>query len=737
MNNIESCFVELGSYGTTAGLIAPCTGFLGINAPRLLWVGCFCLVVGFIIVTLIMLGTAWLIRRDLKQLSTRIVSLKSNSDGALDSSGLVQLRNIMQGSSMTKDAWNEFEETLFKWGEGEDARFFNTCQADTYFSDRTILSGRINLRFYGAIPGILTSTGLLLTFIGILIGLHHIKPDPIDPSKLRGVEDLVYSLSGKFISSICALVLAVIFTIIEKPIEGSLTYYVHSLIASLNRTLTRKSSEHIQQDIHHELSEQKDILLRMNNNMEAQSNVLTMFGADLSGSLKQGVSESLEPSLNKIAEAMDALKQQKSESLTDSLGQIISEFKSALLGTANNDIQTLGVTLTRTADMMSAMNEQSRLSQERMGDVIQSLDAAFSKQSSTGDEQLARLVNTMQVVCDKLEMAASQSSGNMESSVTQLLDRLHDSFTSQAAEMSRRNDELSVVMKGMLDQVQQSLSVSSNSVVNTVSDVIEKSSEWSQKTNAQFSVVLEEQARNTKAVNEARESLNVEMLRRNDELSAMMRGMLEQVHQSLNNSSNSVATTVSGVLEKSSEWNEKTTAQFSAVLEEQTRNAKAVNDARDALNGALEIFKQAVNEGASTLKQMGSGSASIKDGVTVLNGAVSNLGKTQDKVSGLASLVEKNAENLRVVIENQKDIVDKYQAVVGDLDKTLSSVLIKVQSGLENYSAGVKGSLERTLGQFDTELGNATSRLGATVRDLTESLDSLVDITAQSRGNGV
>ncbi len=334
-------------------------------------------------------------------------------------------------------------------------------------------------------------------------------------------------------------------------------------------------------------------------------------------------------------------------------------------------------------------------------------------------------------------MAASQSSGNMESSVTQLLDRLHDSFTSQAAEMSRRNDELSVVMKGMLDQVQQSLSVSSNSVVNTVSDVIEKSSEWSQKTNAQFSVVLEEQARNTKAVNEARESLNVEMLRRNDDLSAMMRGMLEQVHQSLNNSSNSVATTVSGVLEKSSEWNEKTTTQFSAVLEEQTRNAKAVNDARDALNGALEIFKQAVNEGASTLKQMGSGSASIKDGVTVLNGAVSNLGKTQDKVSGLASLVEKNAENLRVVIENQKDIVDKYQAVVGDLDKTLSSVLIKVQSGLENYSAGVKGSLERTLGQFDTELGNATSRLGATVRDLTESLDSLVDITAQSRGNGV
>lgn len=730
MNNIESCFVGWGN------LFGAC-GFGILYAPRILWFGCVGLGIGFSWALGRLLSKYWSISGKLQGLKERIEILKQRKDGVLDASGLAELRTIMESSELTKDAWSEFEETLFKVGEGPDARFFNTCQADTYFSEATILSGRINMRVYASIPGIITSIGLLLTFGGILIGLSNIKPDPLDPGKLKGVEELVYSLSGKFISSISALILAVIFTFIEKPIEGKLSSHIHSLISTLNGFLTRKSSEHIQQELKNELSEQKDILLRMKNHMEDQLTVLTMFNADLSGSLKQGVSESLEPSLNKIAEAMDALKQQKSESLTDSLGQIISEFKSALLGTANNDIQTLGVTLTRTADMMSAMNEQSRLSQERMGDVIQSLDAAFSKQSSTGDEQLARLVNTMQVVCDKLETAASQSSGNMESSVTQLLDRLHDSFTSQAAEMSRRNDELSVVMKGMLDQVQQSLSVSSNSVVNTVSDVIEKSSEWSQKTNAQFSVVLEEQARNTKAVNEARESLNVEMLRRNDELSAMMRGMLEQVHQSLNNSSNSVATTVSGVLEKSSEWNEKTTAQFSAVLEEQTRNAKAVNDARDALNGALEIFTRAVNEGASTLKQMGAGSASIKDGVTVLNGAVSNLGKTQDKVSGLASLVEKNAENLRVVIERQEDIVNKYQAVVADLDKTLSTVLTKVQSGLENYSAGVKGSLERTLGQFDIELGNATSRLGATVRDLTESLDSLVDIAAQSRGNGV
>ncbi|NDC39832.1 MAG: hypothetical protein EBZ48_17660, partial [Proteobacteria bacterium] len=357
-----------------------------------------------------------------------------------------------------------------------------------------------------------------------------------------------------------------------------------------------------------------DILQSLKRNMDEQLNALQLFGTDLSDGLKMGVSEGLQPSLDRIAETIDALRQHKSESLTDSLGKIIAEFKSALLGSTNSDFQTLGVTLNRTADLMSAMNEQSKLSQERMGEVIQNIDKALSRQSSAGEEQLVRLVNTMQTVIDRLEAAAERSSGSMESSVTQMLERLQVSFASQSAEMSRRNEELSGLMKVMLEQVQQSL----------------------------------------------------------------------------NNLSTEVANTVSGVLDKSSELSSKTIAQFGAVLEEQTRNAQSVNGARDALNGALELFKQVVNEGSTTLKDMGAGASSLREGVSTLNSAVSNLGRSQDKVSSLAALVEKNAENLRSVIDRQDDIVTKYQTVVADLDATLSGVLTRVQSGLEDYSSGVK-----------------------------------------------
>lgn len=643
MSNPENCFAKLLNGDSALQCIVP---LFGNKAPLWLFVACLLI----ILLTLILLLRFWKesgsIIKSLNRLTKQVNSIEPQNR-TLDGVGLEELREIMVKSPLVLDAWAEFEETLLIQTDGNAQQIFNTRQADEYFSRETILGGRINLRFYSAVPGILTSIGLLLTFIAIMKGLEKIQPDPTAQGRLTGVEELVYSLSGKFISSICALILAVVFTFFEKRRENLLSRSVHGFIKALNKRFARKPAEHILQLIQKDISE--------------QSIAFRQFGADLSGNLKEGFSEGMGPHFQKVAEALEELKRHKSESLTDSLGSIISEFKSALMGSTNSEFKTLESTLSKTADLMSSMNEQSKISQEKMSEVIQSLDAAVSKQSSSGDEHLSRLANTMEIIIEKLETAAIQSSGTMTSSVTNLLEQLQSSFSSQASEMSRRNEELSGVMKGMLEQVQSSL----------------------------------------------------------------------------NHSSSSVSSAVNGVLEKSSEWTEKTMAQIGTVLEEQTRNARAVNDARDSLNNALEIFKRAVNESSSTLSEMGTVSTSVKDGVTTLTGAVSNLGRTQDKISDLASLVERNAESLKSVMDRQSDIVTKYEIVVRDLDKTLSTVLNQVTSSIENYSARVKSSLETTLGQFDNHLGNATAKLGGTVQDLSESLEDLVELASKSKGNGL
>jgi methyl-accepting chemotaxis protein len=616
---------------------------LGIEAPLFLWVGCFVLFVTTFIFLFRLFYLSHPIITTLKRLTRKIGEIQP-INRPLDGVGLEELRLLMQDEKLVADAWGEFDETLLVHRDERQEFIFNTGQADDYFSKEALLGGRINLSFYAAYPGILTSVGLLLTFVAILYGLSGIKLDGGEAGKIVGVETLVTSLSGKFISSICALGLAVIFTFVEKRRESLISESVHGFIRALNRKLSRRPAEHILQLIQRDISE--------------QSIAFRQFGTDLSGHLKESFSESMGPHFQKVAEAVEELRRQKSESITDSLAQVVSEFKGALMGSTNSEFKSLESTLARTAETLNVMNSQSKASQEKMSEVLESLDAAISKQSSTGQEHLARLATTMEMVIDKLQNAASESSTTLGASVASMIQQLKAGFSEQSAEMARRNDELA----------------------------------------------------------------------------SLMRVMIEQFQSSLNQSSSSVSSTAQTLMEKSSEFTTKATDQIISVLEQQTLNAQAIADARVSLNDALNIFREAISEGAATLDGMGSASSSVKDGMSILNNALKSLEGTQDKATDLVSLVDKNANNLRSVIDSQAEIVTKYESVVRELDRSLSSVLMQVTSSIENYSSKVKSSLQDTLSQFDEHLTNATSKLGGTVQDLSESLEDLVDLASRSKG---
>lgn len=613
-----------------------------IEAPLFLWMGCCVLIVTTLIFLTRLFYLSHPIITTLKRLTRKIGEIQP-INRPLDGVGLEELRLLMQDEKLVADAWGEFDETLLVHRDERQEFIFNTGQADEYFSKEALLGGRINLSFYAAYPGILTSVGLLLTFVAILYGLSGIRLDGVEGGKIVGVETLVTSLSGKFISSICALGLAVIFTFIEKRRESLLSESVHGFIRALNRKLSRRPAEHILQLIQRDISE--------------QSIAFRQFGTDLSGHLKESFSESMGPHFQKVAEAVEELRRQKSESLTDSLAQVVSEFKGALMGSTNSEFKTLETTLAKTAETLNVMNVQSKESQTKMSEVLESLDAAISKQSSAGQEHLSRLATTMELVIDKLQNAASESSTTLSSSVASMIQQLKEGFSEQSAEMVRRNEELA----------------------------------------------------------------------------SLMRMMMEQVQSSLNQSSSSVSSTAQTLMERSSEFTTKAADQLNSLLDQQTLNAKAIVDARASLNDALNIFREAISEGAATLDGMGLASSSVKDGMSILNNTLKNLEGTQDKATDLVSLVDRNANNLSSVIDSQAEIVTKYESIVRELDRSLSSVLTQVTSSIENYSSRVKTSLQETLSQFDNHLTNATAKLGGTVQDLSESLEELVDLAARSK----
>jgi hypothetical protein len=73
--------------------------------------------------------------------------------------------------------------------------------------------------FHQSVPGILTSLGLLATFVAILLALAGVTYNANDPvHAVSGIDQLINGLSGKFLSSIVALLLSVVFTLLEKKV---------------------------------------------------------------------------------------------------------------------------------------------------------------------------------------------------------------------------------------------------------------------------------------------------------------------------------------------------------------------------------------------------------------------------------------------------------------------------------------------------------------------------------------
>ena len=119
-----------------------------------------------------------------------------------------------------KDWWRSLDASFERYTsiDGREGWFLTEPVPETLTED-TVISVFYHASFHQAVPGILTALGLLATFVAILMALSGVTYNPQDPSRpVSGIDTLINGLSGKFLSSIIALILSVIFTFVEKKI---------------------------------------------------------------------------------------------------------------------------------------------------------------------------------------------------------------------------------------------------------------------------------------------------------------------------------------------------------------------------------------------------------------------------------------------------------------------------------------------------------------------------------------
>ena len=143
----------------------------------------------------------------------RICGLSANKIGLLR-------RKAASVPGKPREWWRNVDQSLelYTSPSGQEGWFLTKPLAEC-LPEEDVLGAFYHASFHQSVPSILTALGLLATFVAILMALAGVTYNINDPVRpVSGIDQLINGLSGKFVSSIVALILSVIFTFFEKKV---------------------------------------------------------------------------------------------------------------------------------------------------------------------------------------------------------------------------------------------------------------------------------------------------------------------------------------------------------------------------------------------------------------------------------------------------------------------------------------------------------------------------------------
>jgi len=314
------------------------------------------------------------------------------------------------------------------------------------------------------VPSILTGIGLTLTFVAILLGLlgvHYDKANTVEP--ISGIDSLINGLSGKFLSSIVALLLSIAFTFVERMRLRSLRTSYENLVFTLSEAIPFLSPSRILLDI--QRSSAKASVSVSHISSEVVDRLLNGFNERVVPALTSGMSSSvgdvfqsqLSPTMNRMTGSLDDLQKsivrletQKQESVTGELGQMLAglepsltaaltgmaeRFHEALSGSARQEFGNAQSTLEGARQMLGEMNGQFAGMQAAFNAVVARAEQTTSDQLNAGREQTEALTVVMRGLMTQLQENANQNLNTMQTQLTRVVNDLAGKVGSLSNEM--------------------------------------------------------------------------------------------------------------------------------------------------------------------------------------------------------------------------------------------------------------------------------------------------------------
>jgi len=445
--------------------------FIGIKAPWFSWAAALGLIIWptYEIIKLIRLSsrnkaTTRKLISDVKELLNQFPSTGNRGANAC---AIDHLNKLFTEIPFLLVPWNTFRSKLIYRQVSPDADEEQVWAIEsslkTFYEDY-FLGNDFNKRHFHAIPGIVTGVGLLMTFAAILVALLDVS---IIDNKVHGLESLIGGLSGKFVSSVAALLSATVFLILEKWAFHRLNSARLSLIGVLDNLMPIRTEAHMLEEICQ--------------SMKSQETAFRTFNSDLALKLKNSFSESMGPILERMTKAIDDLNEltrssqaelldgihqmnnllknseetkqesisgkieivlaQLQESLTSSIKEMSKEFNRSLTGTTQDQFSRVAETVGATAEILNGMNTQFAGTQVALQEVIALAKQSTENQLNNGSSLIEKMVNVLGSTLSQMEQRITEMSNTMSSTIEGTAERSSEAAGQIITEVRSLNEQ--------------------------------------------------------------------------------------------------------------------------------------------------------------------------------------------------------------------------------------------------------------------------------------------------------
>lgn len=316
------------------------------------------------------------------------------------------------------------------------------CNVEDYINDDTVTHGPGNANLAEMIPSMLTSLGILGTFIGMVRGLGGLDFSNAD-AIITGIPTLLNGMQFAFGTSVAGVSCSIVFSMLNRIAQGSSYRAIDDFVDSFTQLAIQRPLDN-------------DVQLICQN--EDANHMLSTLTETLPGQLTRSIEVSIGRVMQPVAQSMDSFLIGATRSQVDGVSRIVNNFIHQMNASLNDQFLELGRTLTE-------INQHQQLSAEQVSQSLESTQAMVTDADRLYHVSRDILVHFEHYVQELTD--ARNRDGLFEQTSASLLEQMQKASRQQADSLEKLKtcqEELSSALKRYQDESRQAASAVSKTM---------------------------------------------------------------------------------------------------------------------------------------------------------------------------------------------------------------------------------------------------------------------------------